>query len=142
MAGIILRLLCDRTISGVQFAQFLQTRPSQEYDCEDTTRAIFSINNNKLAIEKGIISCSIFISRLGPTERSQLTIYGESSSLRLEIDSEEVHLTNRSKTKGFGNALVSELIIYFGHKQLIVNACRIESTAVPADDEDVPCETY
>ena len=142
LVDLVLKLLCDGTISGVQFAQLLQTRPSQEYNYEDTTRAIFNINNNKLAVEKGIISCSIFISRLGPTERTQLTIYGESGSLRLENDSVEVNLTNGSEIKGFGKALESELIISFGYEQLRMNACRIEPTAVPADDGDVPCENH
>lgn len=69
LVDLVLKLLGDGTIPGVEFTQFLQTRPSQEYDCEDTVRAILNINNGKLATEKGIISCSIFISRLGPTRK-------------------------------------------------------------------------
>ena len=102
LIDLVLKLLGDGTIPGVEFAQFLQTRPSQEYDCEDTARAILNINNCKLATEKGIISCSIFISRLGPEKRTQLTIYGESGSLRLENDSVEVSLIDGTETRGFG----------------------------------------
>ena len=137
LVDIILKLLGDGTIPGVAFAQFLQTRPSQEYDCEDTARAILNINNHKLATEKGIILCSIFTSRLGPTARSQLTIYGEHGSLRLENGSVHVDLTDKSETKTFGMALGSELNTDLAYKQLIENAYRIESTAVPADDERV-----
>lgn len=140
LVDLVLELLGDGTIPGVEFAQFLQTRPSQEYDCEDTVRAILNINNRKLATEKGIISCSIFISRLGPTERSQLTIYGESGSLRLENDSVEVNLTDKSETRVFGKAFGSQSSIGLAHEQLTVSACRFESTTVPADDEGVPCE--
>ena len=66
---------------------------------------------------------------------SQITINGEYGSLRLKDDSVEVNLTDRSETKVFGKTLGSR------NEQLIVNACRIESTAVPADDEGFPCET-
>ena len=105
LIDLVLKLLGDGTVPSVEFAQFLQTRPSQEYDCEDTVRAILNINNHKLATEKGIISCSIFISRLGPTERSQLTIYGEYGSVRLENGSVHLNLTDKSETKTFGMVL-------------------------------------
>ena len=109
LIDLVLKLLGDGTIPGVVFAQLLQTRPSQEYDCEDTARAILNINNRKLATVEGIISCNIFVSRLGPTRKSQLTIYGESSSLRLEDNSVEVSLNGRSKTRVyFGKALEPE----------------------------------
>ena len=116
LIDLVLKLLGDGTIPDVVFAQLLQTRPSQEYDCEDTARAILNINNHELATEKGIISCSIFISRLGPTKRSQLAIYGEFGSLRLENDSVEVSLNDRSETKGFGKALESEPNTDFAHE--------------------------
>ena len=142
LVDLVLKLLSDRTIPGVEFAQLLQTRPSQEYDCEDTARAILNINNSKLATENGIISCSIFVSRLGPTKQSQLTIYGEYGSLRLENDSVEINLTDNRRTRVFGKALGSELHTDLAHELLTMNACRIESAAVPADDEGVSCETY
>lgn len=141
LVDLVMKLLSADTISGVEFAQFLHTRPSQEYDCEDTARAILNINNRKLATEKGIISCSIFISRLGPIERTQLTIYGKSGSLRLENDSVEANLTDKTETRGFGKALGFELNIDIVHEQLTVNECRVESTAVLVDDEGVPYKT-
>ena len=109
VVDLVLKLLGDLTIQGVEFAQLLQTRPSQEYDCEDTARAILKINNRKLATEKGTISCSIFVSRLGPTKKTQLTIYGEYGSLRLENDCVEIHLTDETESRVFGKALKSEL---------------------------------
>ena len=107
LVDLVLKLLGDLTIPGVEFAQFLQTRPSQEYDCEDTARAILNVNNSKLATEKGIISCSIFVSRLGPTKKTQLTIYGEYGSLQLENDRVEIYLTDGTETRVFGKALKS-----------------------------------
>ena len=109
LVDLVVKLLGDRTIPNVEFAQLLHTRRSQEYDCEDTARAILNINNRQLATEKGIISCSIFVSRLGPTKKTQLTIYGEYGSLRLEDDSAEINLIDRSEAKVFGKGLRSEL---------------------------------
>ena len=103
LVDLVLNLLSDSSIPGVEFAQVLQTRLSQQYDCEDTARVILNIHNSKLAARNSPISCSIFITRLGPTKMSQFTVYGESGSLWMDGDTVELNLGNKSETRSFGN---------------------------------------
>ena len=110
MIDLVLKLLGDGTIPGVEFVQLRQTRSFREYGCEDLAWAVLDINNRELATEEGIIWCKVNMSRGGPTKRSQLTIFGKSGSLRLENDSVEVNLNDRSDTMVYsGKALEFEL---------------------------------
>jgi predicted dehydrogenase len=105
LVDLVLSLLGDNSIPGVEFAQTLQSRPFQQYDCEDTARATFLIHNSKLTAKNIPISCSIFVTRLGPTETFQFTIYGESGSLRMDGGTVELNLANKSETRSFGMTL-------------------------------------
>ncbi|KAI2622466.1 DegT/DnrJ/EryC1/StrS aminotransferase family-domain-containing protein [Hypoxylon sp. NC1633] len=101
LVDLVLTLLGDGTIPVTEYAKLSQTRLLQAYDCEDTTRAVLNIHNSKLAAVNDTITCNIFMTRLGPTKMSQLTVYGESGSIRLENDFVELKLTDRSEKMEF-----------------------------------------
>jgi predicted dehydrogenase len=101
LVDLMVTLLSDGSVPGVQDAKLFQTRPSQPYDCEDTARAILNVHNSKLSARSGSIPCSLFITRLGPNKAFQLTVYGDSGSLRMDGDVVELNLLDKSEMKSF-----------------------------------------
>ena len=83
-------------------AELLQARRLQAYDCEDSARAALVISNKSLAGDGGYISCNLFVTRLGPIEANDLTVYGEFGSLSMNGNKIQLSLLGQAKTTTFG----------------------------------------
>lgn len=98
----MLSLLQGGTESQVEAVQALQTRPWQQYDCEDTLHATIRICDSEFAAKGSSVICDLTVTRAGLEKQFVLVISGEHGLLRMDGDVVELRRGTLVETKRLG----------------------------------------